>query len=155
MEFECSNFHQNRSKNFVDCREKFDLAVKLVNKLKACAESARRDDLKKQSKWLKLKKNRIVEATSLTDLEQSIETVRKTEQIGNDIISGLRDDRDAIIKARFHIIETDQSTSEAGEVILQIDRRINLHVILLNILISVLLVIILLLLSFKLVKKIY
>ena len=155
MEFECYNFHQNRSKNFVDCREKFDLAVKLVSKLKACAESVRRDDLKKQSKWLKLKKNRIVEATSLTDLEQSIETVRKTEQIGNDIISGLRDDRDAIIKARFHIIETDQSTSEAGEVLLQIDRRINLHVILLNILISVLLVIILLLLYFKLVKKIY
>jgi hypothetical protein len=140
---------------FFECRDKFDSAAKLVNNLKDFAEFARRDDMKKQSKWFRLGKSSITKEAPLSDLEQSKETVRKTEQIGYDIISALRDDRDALLNARFHIIETDRSTSEAGEVLLLIDRRINVHAILLKLLISVLFLIILLLSYFKLEKKFY
>jgi Snare region anchored in the vesicle membrane C-terminus len=155
MAFECSDFHPIRSRNFVECRDKFGLAVKIVNNLKAFAESSRRDDVKRQSKWIRIGKSSIIRTESLTDLEKSKETVRETEQIGLNIISGLRDDRDALLKARFRIVETDRSASEAREVLLLIDRRINVHVMLLTILISVLFLIILLLLYLKLEKKIY
>jgi hypothetical protein len=155
MEFECSDFHPICSRNFVECRDNFGLAVKLVNNLKAFAESSRRDDVKRQSKWIRFGKSSISRAESLTDLVNSKETVRETEQIGLNIISGLRDDREALLKARFRIIETDRSASDAGEVLLLIDRRINVHVMLLTILISVLFLIIVLLLYLKLSKKIY
>lgn len=155
MEFESFNFHENRTRNLVKCRDQFDSAVKLVNKLKACAESARRDDFKKQSKWFTLGKSSISKAASLTDLEQSLGTIKETEQIGYDILSGLRDDRDALLMARFHVIETDRSTSEAGEVLLLIGSRINVQVMLLILLISVLFVIIFLLIYCKLAKKKY
>lgn len=155
MEFESLNFHQNRTKNLVKCRDKFDLAVKLVNKLKACAESARRDDLKKQTKWFTLGKSSITKTASLTDLEESLGTIKETEQIGYDILSGLSDDRDALLKARFHVIETNRSTSEAGGVLVLIGRRVNVQVMLLILLISALFVIIFLLIYCKLAKKNY
>lgn len=101
MEFEDTNFNRQCSKSLVECKAKFDVAVKFVNKLKAAAESAKRRNLKKQNNWFGFEKRGILDEAPLTDLEQSKMTVRETEQIGNNIISGLRDNRDALLKTRF------------------------------------------------------
>ena len=156
MEIEKSCSLSDRYNNvFRRCRDEFEVAIRIVEKLKVMAKSASIKGGVNFINWSlnQTEKQRI--ENQLAVLESSKSIVNETDKIGSDILSVLKDNREALLEAKINIDETKQSSLEAGEILVIIENRVDLKFRILLLLIILLLAAILSLVYFSIMEGKY
>lgn len=156
MEIEKSCSLSDRYNNvFRRCRDEYEVAIRIVEKLKVMAKSASIKGGVNFINWSlnQTEKQRI--ENQLAVLESSKSIVNETDKIGSDILSVLKDNREALLGAKINIDETKQSSLEAGEILVIIENRVDLKFRILLLLIILLLAAILSLVYFSIMEGKY
>ena len=140
MEIEKSCLIGNRYNSiFLRCRDEFEVAHRIVEKLEVLAKSASIKGGLSFIHWSLNQTEKLRLENQLTVLESSKLIVNETEEIGSDILSVLKNNREVLLGSKININETKQSSLEAGKILGIIEMRVDVKLrILLMLIISLL-----------------